>query len=54
MVTSPANNASWQAFEEMIGTSEDFYQKLGLPYQVGHSAGTSNEKREKHQAWGVE
>ncbi|EGX92570.1 seryl-tRNA synthetase [Cordyceps militaris CM01] len=25
---------SWEAFEEMIGVSEEFYQSLGLPYQV--------------------
>ncbi|KAJ4145684.1 hypothetical protein LMH87_004523 [Akanthomyces muscarius] len=25
---------SWEAFEEMISVSEDFYQSLGLPYQV--------------------
>ncbi|KAM3493767.1 hypothetical protein MY3957_002880 [Beauveria namnaoensis] len=25
---------SWEAFEEMIGVSEEFYQTLGLPYQV--------------------
>ena len=34
MVTSPNDNASWEAFEEMLGTAEDFYQKLGLPYNV--------------------
>ncbi|KAI9721469.1 MAG: hypothetical protein M1812_002231 [Candelaria pacifica] len=26
--------ASWQAFDDMIGISEEFYQSLGLPYQV--------------------
>ncbi|KAJ5081406.1 hypothetical protein NUU61_009670 [Penicillium alfredii] len=25
---------SWQAFEEMMATSEEFYQSLGLPYQI--------------------
>ncbi|PHH64871.1 hypothetical protein CDD81_3728 [Ophiocordyceps australis] len=25
---------SWEALEEMMSTSEDFYQSLGLPYQV--------------------
>ena len=25
---------SWQAFDEMIETSEEFYQSLGLPYQI--------------------
>ena len=33
-VTSPADNASWEAFEEMIANAEEFYQKLGLPYRV--------------------
>ncbi|OCL03856.1 seryl-tRNA synthetase [Glonium stellatum] len=26
--------ASWEAFEQMIATSEEFYQSLGLPYRV--------------------
>jgi seryl-tRNA synthetase len=25
---------SWQAFEDMMATSEEFYKSLGLPYQV--------------------
>jgi len=25
---------SWEMFEEMIGTAEEFYQSLGLPYRV--------------------
>ena len=25
---------SWKAFEEMAATAEEFYQSLGLPYQV--------------------
>lgn len=33
-MTSPAGHASWEAFEEMIANSEDFYQQLGLPYQI--------------------
>eukprot|EP00891_Asterochloris_glomerata_P009648 jgi/Astpho2/9648/e_gw1.00146.54.1_t len=33
-VTSPHNNASWAALEEMLGNAEDFYTKLGLHYQV--------------------
>ncbi|CAN6301917.1 unnamed protein product [Urochloa humidicola] len=33
-VTSPNGNDSWEAHEEMIKNSEDFYQEIGLPYQV--------------------
>ena len=33
-VTSPDNDASWAALEEMLTNAEDFYQGLGLPYQV--------------------
>ena len=33
-VTSPNNNASWQALDEMLTNAEDFYQHLGLPYQA--------------------
>ncbi|KAL1958317.1 hypothetical protein VTO42DRAFT_4634 [Malbranchea cinnamomea] len=25
---------SWEAFDEMIATSEEFYQSLGIPYQI--------------------
>jgi seryl-tRNA synthetase len=32
VLTKPEN--SWQVFEEMMATSEEFYQSLGLPYQV--------------------
>ena len=33
-VTSPYDNASWRALDEMLGNAESFYQHLGLPYQV--------------------
>ena len=33
-VTSPHDNASWEALDEMLSNAEEFYQKLGLPYQV--------------------
>ncbi|KAL5332369.1 hypothetical protein BJX70DRAFT_135844 [Aspergillus crustosus] len=32
VLTKPEN--SWEVFDEMIATSEEFYQSLGLPYQV--------------------
>ncbi|RDA89903.1 hypothetical protein CP533_3068 [Ophiocordyceps camponoti-saundersi (nom. inval.)] len=32
LLTDPAK--SWEALDEMIATSEEFYQSLGLPYQV--------------------
>lgn len=32
LLTDPEK--SWEAFDSMIGTSEEFYQTLGLPYQV--------------------
>ncbi|KAA6411784.1 MAG: seryl-tRNA synthetase [Lasallia pustulata] len=32
LITKPED--SWQAFDDMIGVSEEFYQSLGLPYQV--------------------
>ncbi|KAF2868393.1 hypothetical protein BDV95DRAFT_609879 [Massariosphaeria phaeospora] len=32
LITNPEK--SWEAFEEMLATSEEFYQTLGLPYQV--------------------
>ena len=32
LFTNPEN--SWKAFDEMIAVSEEFYQSLGLPYQI--------------------
>ncbi|KAL1979398.1 hypothetical protein VTN96DRAFT_6070 [Rasamsonia emersonii] len=32
VLTKPED--SWQAFDEMIATSEEFYQSLGLPYRI--------------------
>ncbi|XP_032898455.1 serine--tRNA ligase, cytoplasmic [Amblyraja radiata] len=31
---SPHDNKSWDVFEEMIKTAEDFYQSLGIPYRI--------------------
>jgi len=33
-VTSPDNNKSWEAMEEMLHNAEEFYKSLGLGYQV--------------------
>ena len=33
-VTSPHENASWAALDEMLASAEAFYQALGLPYRV--------------------
>ena len=33
-MTSPDNDASWAALEEMLTNAEDFYQALEVPYQV--------------------
>ncbi|KAK1652285.1 hypothetical protein QYE76_070090 [Lolium multiflorum] len=32
--TTPNDNESWEMHEQMIKNSEDFYQEIGLPYQV--------------------
>ena len=32
LLTKPED--SWKAFDEMIGLSEEFYESLGLPFQV--------------------
>ncbi|KAG9485357.1 serine--tRNA ligase, cytoplasmic [Eleutherodactylus coqui] len=31
---SPHDNKSWEMFEEMIKTAEEFYQALGIPYRI--------------------
>ena len=33
-VTSPDNNKSWEAMDEMLHNAEKFYSSLGLGYQV--------------------
>ena len=33
-MTSPDNNKSWEAMEEMLHNAEEFYKSLGLAYQV--------------------
>ncbi|NWR91141.1 SYSC protein, partial [Furnarius figulus] len=32
--SSPHDNKSWELFEEMISTAEEFYQSLGIPYHI--------------------
>mmetsp|Transcript_38273 Transcript_38273/g.78485 ORF Transcript_38273/g.78485 Transcript_38273/m.78485 type:complete len:480 (-) Transcript_38273:309-1748(-) len=32
--TSPDDNASWEMLESMIGTSEEFYRSLGIPFRT--------------------
>ncbi|PRW57840.1 serine--tRNA ligase [Chlorella sorokiniana] len=34
VITSPHDDESWKALEEMIGNAESFYQALGFPYRV--------------------
>ncbi|KAM6454483.1 serine--tRNA ligase, cytoplasmic [Liasis olivaceus] len=31
---SPHDNKSWEMFDEMISTAEEFYQSLGIPYHI--------------------
>uniref|UniRef100_A0A673HYA8 serine--tRNA ligase n=1 Tax=Sinocyclocheilus rhinocerous TaxID=307959 RepID=A0A673HYA8_9TELE len=31
---SPYDGKSWEMFDEMIGTTEEFYQSLGIPYRI--------------------
>uniref|UniRef100_A0A8P4GMJ5 Serine--tRNA ligase, cytoplasmic n=1 Tax=Dicentrarchus labrax TaxID=13489 RepID=A0A8P4GMJ5_DICLA len=31
---SPHEGKSWEMFDEMIGTAEEFYQLLGIPYRI--------------------
>ncbi|XP_068029497.1 serine--tRNA ligase, cytoplasmic [Anomalospiza imberbis] len=32
--SSPHDNKSWEIFEEMMATAEEFYQSLGIPYHI--------------------
>lgn len=32
MYASPEN--SWELFDEMIGTAEEFYKAIGIPYRI--------------------
>ncbi|KAF2659009.1 serine-tRNA ligase [Lophiostoma macrostomum CBS 122681] len=53
LITKPEK--SWEAFDQMIATSEEFYQSLGLPYQVvGIVSGALNNAASKKldlEAW---
>ncbi|KAH8174250.1 tRNA synthetase class II core domain (G, h, p, S and t) domain-containing protein [Sarocladium implicatum] len=53
LLTDPEK--SWEAFDEMMKTSEDFYQSLGLPYQIVSivSGALNNAASKKHdlEAW---
>lgn len=31
---SPHDGKSWEMFDEMIGTAEEFYKSLGIPYRI--------------------
>ncbi|KAK4538184.1 hypothetical protein CDCA_CDCA16G4209 [Cyanidium caldarium] len=33
-LTAPTADASWQMLERLLATAEEFYQSLGIPYQV--------------------
>lgn len=56
---SPHDDKSWEMFDEMIGTAEEFYQTLGIPYRVVNivsGASLADPKRLKHRmtvCWGV-
>ena len=53
VITKP--DESWKTFDEMIGISEEFYQSLGLPYQIiGIVSGVLNNAAAKKydlEAW---
>merc|ERR1719219_3024649 len=34
MITSPYDNASWEAMDYMINNAETFYKTLGIPYRI--------------------
>ena len=34
LITSPNDEESWKALEQMIANAEEYCQALGLPYQV--------------------
>ncbi|XP_019328267.1 PREDICTED: LOW QUALITY PROTEIN: cadherin EGF LAG seven-pass G-type receptor 2, partial [Aptenodytes forsteri] len=52
---SPHDDKSWEMFEEMMATAEDFYQSLGIPYHivniVSGSLHTAASKKLDLEAW---
>jgi len=34
VICSPDDDVSWKFFDEMIENAEEYYQKLGIPYQI--------------------
>jgi seryl-tRNA synthetase len=55
VVCSPRDNESWKALEELIKTSQDFNESLGLPYRVINicSGALNNAAAKKYdlEAW---
>ncbi|OQE32254.1 hypothetical protein PENSTE_c001G03755 [Penicillium steckii] len=53
VLTNPEE--SWKAFDEMMNTSEEFYQSLGLPYQivaiVSGALNNAAAKKKDLEAW---
>lgn len=54
-LTSPHDNKSWEAFEEMVENAEEFCKVLGIPYRVVNivSGELNNAASKKHdlEAW---
>ncbi len=43
VITSPHDDESWKALEEMLANAEGFYQALGLPYRCGNVLAAGGE-----------
>ncbi|KAL4674828.1 hypothetical protein H8959_018762 [Pygathrix nigripes] len=48
--SSPHDNKSWETFEEMITTAEEFYQSLGIPYHIVNIVSDLKWGTEKQQS----
>lgn len=44
---SPHDGKSWEMFDEMIGTAEEFYKSLGIPYRIVNIVSGKCLKREQ-------
>lgn len=44
---SPHDDKSWEMFDEMIGTAEEFYKSLGIPYRIVNIVSGTSLKRKQ-------
>lgn len=50
---SPHDGKSWEMFDEMIGTAEEFYKSLGIPYRIVNIVSGRSQTQQRYSVWVV-